>query len=174
MNALEVVVASHTSTTFNINSSFSFNVLCNRPLSVFLRHNFYICQVQSSSSRQVITTFSFELLKDEKLQDVLGHFQKDFEGGVSAENLGKLKQQKYILEHPFSPCLILIILGFTFQTGAKFGGYGSFLPTYRRSPVWSHPRTPKIQHYNSPRSPNNSQLEVDMVSVLGILLFMIC
>ncbi|XP_021613070.1 cysteine-tryptophan domain-containing zinc finger protein 7 isoform X3 [Manihot esculenta] len=67
---------------------------------------------------------------DEKLQDVLGHFQKDFEGGVSAENLG-----------------------------AKFGGYGSFLPTYRRSPVWSHPRTPKIQHYNSPRSPNNSQLE---------------
>lgn len=28
------------------------------------------------------------ILKDEKLQDVLGHFQKDFEGGVSAENLG--------------------------------------------------------------------------------------
>jgi len=23
-----------------------------------------------------------------ELQDVLGHFQKDFEGGVSAENLG--------------------------------------------------------------------------------------
>lgn len=33
-------------------------------------------------------------LKDEKLQDVLGHFQKDFEGGVSAENLGKLKLGK--------------------------------------------------------------------------------
>ena len=31
----------------------------------------------------------FVLLKDDKLQDVLGHFQKDFEGGVSAENLGK-------------------------------------------------------------------------------------
>lgn len=29
------------------------------------------------------------LPKDEKIQDVLGHFQKDFEGGVSAENLGK-------------------------------------------------------------------------------------
>lgn len=29
------------------------------------------------------------LLQDEKLHDVLGHFQKDFEGGVSAENLGK-------------------------------------------------------------------------------------
>jgi hypothetical protein len=27
--------------------------------------------------------------QDEKLQDVLGHFQKDFEGGVSVENLGE-------------------------------------------------------------------------------------
>ncbi|RZC51940.1 hypothetical protein C5167_020360 [Papaver somniferum] len=26
---------------------------------------------------------------DDKVRDVLGHFQKDFEGGVSAENLGK-------------------------------------------------------------------------------------
>ncbi|GMY16441.1 cysteine-tryptophan domain-containing zinc finger protein 7-like isoform X1 [Fagus crenata] len=68
---------------------------------------------------------------DEKLQNVLGHFQKDFEGGVSAENLG-----------------------------AKFGGYGSFLPTYQRSPVWSHPRTsPKVQNYSSARSPNNLLLE---------------
>ncbi|KAK1558243.1 hypothetical protein Q3G72_000157 [Acer saccharum] len=68
---------------------------------------------------------------DEKLQDVLGHFQKDFEGGVSAENLG-----------------------------SKFGGYGSFLPTYQRSPVWSHPRTPpKVQSNNGPRSPNNMQSE---------------
>ncbi|KAK0608246.1 hypothetical protein LWI29_027845 [Acer saccharum] len=40
---------------------------------------------------------------DEKIQNVLGHHLKDFEGGVSAENLG-----------------------------AKFGGYGSFLPTYER------------------------------------------
>ncbi|KAK7284681.1 hypothetical protein RJT34_19431 [Clitoria ternatea] len=68
---------------------------------------------------------------DEKIQDVLGHFQKDFEGGVSAENLG-----------------------------AKFGGYGSFLPTYQRSPVWSHPKTPqKFHSQNTPRSPNNLQLE---------------
>ncbi|KAJ6334531.1 hypothetical protein OIU78_011413 [Salix suchowensis] len=68
---------------------------------------------------------------DEKLQDVLGHFQKDFEGGVSAENLGP-----------------------------KFGGYGSFLRTYQRSPVWSHSRTsPKIQHFNASRSPNHLQLE---------------
>lgn len=27
--------------------------------------------------------------QDERIQHVLGHFQKDFEGGVSAENLGK-------------------------------------------------------------------------------------
>ncbi|KAF5744156.1 hypothetical protein HS088_TW08G00752 [Tripterygium wilfordii] len=64
---------------------------------------------------------------DEKIQDVLGHFQKDFEGGVSAENLG-----------------------------AKFGGYGSFLPSYQRSPVWSRPRTPpKVQTYNPSISPNS-------------------
>ncbi|CAL0311083.1 unnamed protein product [Lupinus luteus] len=68
---------------------------------------------------------------DEKLQDVLGHFQKDFEGGVSAENLG-----------------------------AKFGGYGSFLPTYQRSPFWSQPSTPqKFRSQNTPRSPNNVQQE---------------
>lgn len=68
---------------------------------------------------------------DVKIQDVLGHFQKDFEGGVSAENLG-----------------------------AKFGGYGSFLPTYQRSPVWSHPRTPQKNHsQNTQRSPNNLHLE---------------
>ncbi|OIV95409.1 hypothetical protein TanjilG_06278 [Lupinus angustifolius] len=68
---------------------------------------------------------------DEKLQDVLGHFQKDFEGGVSAEKLG-----------------------------AKFGGYGSFLPTYQRSPACSHQRAPqKIHSQNMPKSPNNVQRE---------------
>ena len=36
-----------------------------------------------------LVMFAFCLLKDEKLHNVLGHFQKDFEGGVSAENLGK-------------------------------------------------------------------------------------
>ncbi|CAN4106191.1 unnamed protein product [Withania somnifera] len=65
---------------------------------------------------------------DEKLQSVLGHFQKDFEGGVSAENLG-----------------------------AKFGGYGSFLPTYQRSPsILSQPRTPqRSQNHGTPRSANH-------------------
>ncbi|KAL7589017.1 hypothetical protein Lser_V15G37685 [Lactuca serriola] len=68
---------------------------------------------------------------DEKLQDVLGHFQKDFEGGVSAENLG-----------------------------AKFGGYGSFLPTYQRSPACPHPKTPpKIPTNNQSISPNDLHVE---------------
>ncbi|KAI9080223.1 hypothetical protein K1719_037617 [Acacia pycnantha] len=68
---------------------------------------------------------------DEKIQDVLGHFQKDFEGGVSAENLG-----------------------------AKFGGYGSFLPMHQRSPVLSHQRIPsKVHSQNTPNCSINSQLE---------------
>uniref|UniRef100_A0A1J3EYY8 CW-type domain-containing protein n=1 Tax=Noccaea caerulescens TaxID=107243 RepID=A0A1J3EYY8_NOCCA len=63
---------------------------------------------------------------DEKVQNILGHFQKDFEGDFSADNLG-----------------------------AKFGGYGSFLPTYQRSPIWSHPKTPaKPQSSAGTRSPN--------------------
>ncbi|KAJ7955064.1 CW-type zinc-finger protein [Quillaja saponaria] len=67
---------------------------------------------------------------DEKIQDVLGHFQKDFEGGVSAQNLG-----------------------------AKFGGYGSFLPTYECYPsIWSCPKTPQRNH-STPRSPNNLSME---------------
>ncbi|XP_073052227.1 LOW QUALITY PROTEIN: cysteine-tryptophan domain-containing zinc finger protein 3-like [Primulina eburnea] len=67
----------------------------------------------------------------EKLQDVLGHFQKDFEGGVSAENLG-----------------------------AKFGGYGSFLPTYQRSPSRSHANTaPEIQEKTMPNSATRFHLE---------------
>ncbi|KAG1371227.1 hypothetical protein COCNU_16G003210 [Cocos nucifera] len=63
---------------------------------------------------------------DDKIQDVLGHFQKDFEGGVSAENLG-----------------------------AKFGGYGSFLPTYQRSPsILSQPKSPsRAPNHNAARSP---------------------
>ncbi|XP_068658730.1 cysteine-tryptophan domain-containing zinc finger protein 7 [Aristolochia californica] len=62
---------------------------------------------------------------DKKIHQVLGHFQKDFEGGVSAENLG-----------------------------AKFGGYGSFLPSYQRSPsIWAHPKSPQKQTTAAPKSP---------------------
>ncbi|KAF5944446.1 hypothetical protein HYC85_018523 [Camellia sinensis] len=45
-------------------------------------------------------------------------------------------------------------------TGTKFGGYGSFLPTYQRSPVWSRPRSPPKNHnYSTPKSPNNLHLK---------------
>lgn len=69
---------------------------------------------------------------DKRLQDVLGHFQKDFEGGISAELLGP-----------------------------KFGGYGSFLPTHKQSPaVHSHTKTPqRMLNFNKPRSPDNFRLE---------------
>ncbi|KAE9594249.1 putative transcription factor & chromatin remodeling CW-Zn family [Lupinus albus] len=67
---------------------------------------------------------------DEKIQHVLGHFQKDFQGDVSAKNLG-----------------------------AKFGDYGSFLPTYERSRVESHPKTPQRNHC-TPKSPINLHKEV--------------
>ncbi|KAG9443736.1 hypothetical protein H6P81_015076 [Aristolochia fimbriata] len=64
---------------------------------------------------------------DKKIHQVLGHFQKDFEGGVCAENLG-----------------------------AKFGGYGSFLPSYQRSPsIWAHPKSPQKQTIAAPKSPIN-------------------
>ncbi|XVF38689.1 hypothetical protein REPUB_Repub20aG0123400 [Reevesia pubescens] len=73
------------------------------------------------------TAFSYI---DEKIKNVLGHFQKDFEGGVSAENLG-----------------------------AKFGGYGSFLPTYECSPPrLSRPKTPQ-RNSSTSRSSNNLSME---------------
>ncbi|KAE8736057.1 Tetratricopeptide repeat-like superfamily protein [Hibiscus syriacus] len=74
------------------------------------------------------TAFSY---LDEKIKNVLGHFRKEFEGGVSAETLG-----------------------------AKFGGYGSFLPTYERSPSrLSHQKTPQGNSCIQ-RSTNNLSMEV--------------
>ncbi|XP_022899128.1 uncharacterized protein LOC111412429 isoform X2 [Olea europaea var. sylvestris] len=71
------------------------------------------------------------LKKEERLQNVLGHFQKDFEGGVSVENLG-----------------------------AKFGGYGSFLPTYQRSPSQSYPKnSQEVHNIDASKSPKKLHLE---------------
>ncbi|CAL0301599.1 unnamed protein product [Lupinus luteus] len=67
---------------------------------------------------------------DEKIKHVLGHFQKDFEGYVCAKDLG-----------------------------AKYGDYGSFLPTYERSLVESHPKTPQRNHC-TPKPPINLHKEV--------------
>ncbi|XP_056859255.1 cysteine-tryptophan domain-containing zinc finger protein 7 isoform X1 [Raphanus sativus] len=74
---------------------------------------------------------------DDKLQNVLGHFQKDFEGGVSAENLG-----------------------------AKYGGYGSFLSMYQRSPLCKSP-PPQVQHQVVSGSKCSASSAVPQVSVSG-------
>ncbi|KAF2545254.1 hypothetical protein F2Q70_00019243 [Brassica cretica] len=74
---------------------------------------------------------------DEKLENVLGHFQKDFEGGVSAENLG-----------------------------AKYGGYGSFLSMYQRSPVCKSP-PPQAQHQVVSGSKCSASSAAPQVSVSG-------
>ncbi|KAI9123074.1 hypothetical protein K1719_005963 [Acacia pycnantha] len=66
---------------------------------------------------------------DERIEHVLGHFQKDFEGGVSDKNLG-----------------------------AIIGGYGSFLPAYGCSPFRSHPNTSQ-KNCISPKSPYNRHVE---------------
>uniref|UniRef100_A0A7N0SZ63 CW-type domain-containing protein n=1 Tax=Kalanchoe fedtschenkoi TaxID=63787 RepID=A0A7N0SZ63_KALFE len=55
----------------------------------------------------------------EKLHELLGHCQKEFEGCFTAENLGP-----------------------------KFGAYGSFLPTTQRSPPSLHPMPPQLQVQN--------------------------
>ncbi|KAK9065571.1 hypothetical protein SSX86_014972 [Deinandra increscens subsp. villosa] len=61
---------------------------------------------------------------DKKLQYVLGHFQKDFEGEVSAEALGP-----------------------------RFGGYGSFLPAYKLTPtVHSHRKALNPNKPSSPNN----------------------
>lgn len=66
---------------------------------------------------------------DKKIENVLGHYQKDFMRGLSAEILG-----------------------------ARFGGYGSFLPVHQRSPsISSNQRT---QSHISSESPRNLPSEV--------------
>lgn len=56
-----------------------------------------ICSLLPTSFGFHVLMLTFCLLKDEKLQNVLGHFQKDFEGGVSAENLGKSPLMKLLI-----------------------------------------------------------------------------
>ncbi|KAA8536866.1 hypothetical protein F0562_029344 [Nyssa sinensis] len=68
---------------------------------------------------------------DERIQDVLGDYQKDFEGGISTESLGP-----------------------------KFGGYGSFLSADWRSDISSHPKTRQnVMIHGIPRPPHNPPSE---------------
>lgn len=78
---------------------------------------------------------------DEKIQNVLRDCQKDFEYGYTPENLG-----------------------------AKIREYGSFLPTYQRSPFGPPPKTPsKVLAYSVPQSPNNVHIEVGVFLEFGQL-----
>lgn len=67
---------------------------------------------------------------DKKIENVLGHYQKDFMGGLSAKNLG-----------------------------ARFGDYGSFLPMQQRSPpILSNPTTQSHISSKCPQNPSSDRL----------------
>ncbi|XP_076928959.1 cysteine-tryptophan domain-containing zinc finger protein 7-like [Bidens hawaiensis] len=66
---------------------------------------------------------------DERLQRALGHFQKEFEGSRSAESLGP-----------------------------RYGGYGSFLPSYKLPPPVHHSHS-KGPNPNKPSPLNSFRLE---------------
>lgn len=88
----------------------------------------HISEYLHCTSRYVTAVFSFLSLfffpsKDEKLQVVLGHFQKDFEGGVSAENLGKSMYHRSMVNIAkktalnWSPYFDIYDFGFKFPQG---------------------------------------------------------
>lgn len=105
-----------------------------------------------------------DCFQDEKIRDILGHFQKDFEGGVSAENLGKIGCAECSPKEvcPFSSIESEKLF---YLTGSKFGGYGSFLPTHPRFPtIWSHSKSPgRLSNHNNPISPHTPPAEVSVL-----------
>ncbi|XP_065863609.1 cysteine-tryptophan domain-containing zinc finger protein 7-like [Euphorbia lathyris] len=76
--------------------------------------------------------------KDEKIQNVLSHFKKDFEGDVSKEELA-----------------------------AKYGHYASFLHSYAPSPPrssgWSHPKT---QHRNCSTQKTTEECATNILKIM--------
>lgn len=68
-----------------------------------------------------------------------------------------------------SECEVLI----KYIIGAKFGGYGSFLPTYQRSPSWSHTKSPAEAHnYESPRKPHTEVFDACTSKSILIYIFL--
>lgn len=59
----------------------------------------------------------------------------------------------------FAPTKVILVDMNLFFLGAKFGGYGSFLPTYERPCVRPDSKTPQ-RNYNLAKSPKNLHLEV--------------
>ncbi|XP_011023642.1 PREDICTED: uncharacterized protein LOC105125054 isoform X2 [Populus euphratica] len=88
------------------------------------------CDYTNNDDRNIDIDVALSYI-DDRIQDILGQYQKDFEGGVSADTLG-----------------------------ARFGGYGTFLPTYQRSPsIWSNPvAQQKVQSHGIQASSHDDQL----------------
>ncbi|KAI5566418.1 hypothetical protein BDE02_13G018500 [Populus trichocarpa] len=88
------------------------------------------CDYTNNDDRNIDIDVALSYI-DDRIQDILGQYQKDFEGGVSADTLG-----------------------------ARFGGYGTFLPTYQRSPsIWSNPvAQQKVQSQGIQASSHDDQL----------------
>lgn len=65
--------------------------------------------------------------------------------------------------------LIMVDMYFIVLSGAKYGGYGSFLPTYERSlSVLSTPKTPQ-GNCNTSRSPKSLMEEVYEILFLFVI-----
>ncbi|KAG5220130.1 type inositol 1,4,5-trisphosphate phosphatase [Salix suchowensis] len=88
------------------------------------------CDYMDNDDRNIDIDVALSYI-DDRIQDILGQYQKDFEGGVSADTLG-----------------------------ARFGGYGTFLPTYQRSPsIRSNPVAQhKVQSHGIQASSLDDQL----------------
>ncbi|KMS96888.1 hypothetical protein BVRB_7g180710 [Beta vulgaris subsp. vulgaris] len=77
---------------------------------------------------------------DQKIENVLGQYQKDFMGGLSAESLG-----------------------------ARFGGYGSFLPMQQRSPpILSNQRSQNHRFHQNPTVAANDSLPARSIPASAI------
>ncbi|KAF5939352.1 hypothetical protein HYC85_023611 [Camellia sinensis] len=71
-----------------------------------------------------------------------------------------LKMVERAMQHTSAISTSSVSCSDTDKVWTKFGGYGSFLPTYQRSPVWSRPISPPKNHnYSTPKSSNILHLE---------------
>lgn len=77
-------------------------------------------------------------LQDKKIQNLLGHFYKKFQGEINLKNLGKrIKNCQPVC----SAEVIDVVLAYVKKSlcsqyiGSLYGGHGSFLPAHPRSPL---------------------------------------
>ncbi|KAJ8443557.1 hypothetical protein Cgig2_017040 [Carnegiea gigantea] len=91
---------------------------------------------------------------DKKIENVLGHYQKDFMGGPSAENLGEFAHHKIkVFSDVYSSEYSMTL------AGARLGDYGSFLPMQQRfPPILSNPTAQSHVSSKSPQNPSSDRL----------------